>query len=315
MTVALPLLLAGVVAAVLAWRTRRRVVRLALVAAALVFALAGGYDWWYTHRPVPPPADEPLFRGVRYTRDVRSSPRPLVVHVVRVDLSDPGVRFLVTPPDAVDGHPLRARTTSAFLAEYRCQVAINGAFFHPWHARGPIDYYPHTGDPVSVNGLAVSNGRAYSAARPGLNTLFLGAGNRAAIGAAFDQPEQALTGRDVIVSGGKPADRFSSDQGPRDPHPRTAVALDAAGTTLLLVVVDGRQPNYSEGVTLPELADLVIAVGGWTALNLDGGGSSTLVAEGPDGRPRVLSSPIHGRHPPGRERPVANHLGVVAARE
>ena len=93
------------------------------------------------------------------------------------------------------------------------------------------------------------------------------------------------------------------------------VALDAAGTTLLLVVVDGRQPNYSGGVTLPELADLVVEFGGWAALNLDGGGSSTLVAEGPDGRPRVLNSPIHGRHPPGRERPVANHLGVYAARE
>jgi hypothetical protein len=313
-TLALPLLVAAAVAAGLARRARRRLVRAALAGVALLLGLAGGYDLWYHHRPVPPPAEERLFRGVVYTRDIRPSPRPLVVHVVTVDLADPAVRFLVTPPDAADGHPLRARTTSAFLREYRCQVAVNGAFFFPWHARGPLDYYPHAGDPVSPRGLAVSAGRGYSSAEPGLYTLFLGAGNRAAIGAAFDRPEHAVSGRDVIVRGGKPAGRYGSDQAPDEPHPRTAVALDAAGTRLLVVVVDGRQPNYSEGVTLPELADLVIGFGGWTALNLDGGGSSTLVAEGPGGRPRVLNSPIHGRHPPGRERPVANHLGVYAAR-
>lgn len=315
MTLALSLLFAAGLAATFGWRARRRWLCVPLLAAAPAVGLAGGYWLWYHNRPVPPPAAERLFRGVRYTREVRSLPRPLVIHAVRVDLTDPGVRLLVTPPDAADGHPLRARTTSAFLAEYRCQVALNGAFFFPWHAHGPLDYYPHAGDPVSVNGLAVSKGRSYSAARPGLNTLFIGADNRAAIGAAFDRPEQAISGRDVIVSGGKPADRFSTDQGPDDPHPRTVVALDAAAIGLLLLVVDGRQPNYSEGVTLPELAALVVGFGGWTALNLDGGGSSTLVAEGPDGRPRVLNSPIHGRHPPGRERPVANHLGVYAARE
>jgi exopolysaccharide biosynthesis protein len=81
-----------------------------------------------------------------------------------------------------------------------------------------------------------------------------------------------------------------------------------------LIVVDGRQPNYSEGVTLPELTQIVIEHGGDAALNLDGGGSSTLVVEGPKGEPAVLNSPVHGRIPPGRERPVANHLGVFAER-
>lgn len=98
-----------------------------------------------------------------------------------------------------------------------------------------------------------------------------------------------------------------------DRHPRTAVALDRAGRTLLLIVVDGRQPNYSEGVTLAELAAIVIEYGGDTALNLDGGGSSTMVMEGESGEPLVLSSPIDNRIP-GRERPVANHLGIYARR-
>ena len=49
-------------------------------------------------------------------------------------------------------------------------------------------------------------------------------------------------------------------------------------------------------------------------LNLDGGGSSTLVAEDEKKNPVLLNSPIHGRLPPGKERPVANHLGIFARR-
>ena len=80
---------------------------------------------------------------------------------------------------------------------------------------------------------------------------------------------------------------------------------------LILVVVDGRQPGYSEGVTLQELADIIIFHGGHNAINLDGGGSSTMVVEGPLGGAKVINSPINGQIP-GRERPVGNHLGIYA---
>ena len=96
-----------------------------------------------------------------------------------------------------------------------------------------------------------------------------------------------------------------------EPHPRTAVGIDRAGKTLVILLVDGRQPNYSEGVLLPELAELMHEFGIWDGINLDGGGSTTLVAEGKDGRPVVLNCPIDNRIP-GRERPVANHLGIFA---
>jgi hypothetical protein len=76
------------------------------------------------------------------------------------------------------------------------------------------------------------------------------------------------------------------------------------------VVVDGRQPGYSEGVTLAELAEIVLALGAESGLNLDGGGSTALVMAGPFG-PQTLDSPIHTRLPM-RQRPVANHLGVYA---
>jgi exopolysaccharide biosynthesis protein len=92
-------------------------------------------------------------------------------------------------------------------------------------------------------------------------------------------------------------------------EPRTAVGVNKNGRRLYLVVVDGRQPLYSEGATLQVLAGLLKDFGAYYAMNLDGGGSSTLVMEGADGEAIILNSPIDS-YIPGRERPVANHLGV-----
>lgn len=62
-------------------------------------------------------------------------------------------------------------------------------------------------------------------------------------------------------------------------HPRSAIAFTRDSSTLMLAVVDGRRP-WSAGMSLGELADAVIALGGWDAMNLDGGGSSTLWIRG-----------------------------------
>lgn len=56
-------------------------------------------------------------------------------------------------------------------------------------------------------------------------------------------------------------------------NPRTAVGRTPEGKALL-VVVDGRQPGYSAGITLEELAYLLAGLGAWEAVALDGGGSS-----------------------------------------
>ena len=105
--------------------------------------------------------------------------------------------------------------------------------------------------------------------------------------------------------GGKKVD--SLDDSERDP--RTAIGFNANGRWLYLVVVDGRQPFYSAGATFDELADILIAHGAHFGMSLDGGGSTTMVIEGPDGEPLILNSPID-QYIPGRERPVANHIGV-----
>lgn len=263
------------------------------------------------NRPPRTGLEAELFRGVEYRREARSSPRPLMIHIVEIDLSAPGIELLVTPGDEASGMDTYASTTSAFLATHELQIAINGSFFEPFRAgTTPFDYYPKNRDPVNVKGQAISDGETYSDDYPDMPTLCV-APDRAWIrhGSCPADTVQALAGSMVFVEEGAPAagdGRLHHEQ----LHPHTAVALDAQGKILWLIVVDGRQSDYSEGVTLAELAQIVSELGAATALNLDGGGSTTLVVEGLRG-PQTLNCPIHTRIPM-RQRPVANHLGVYA---
>lgn len=245
-----------------------------------------------------------LFEGIVYTRQIRAQPRPLVIHAVTIDLSAPDIDFLVTPHDP--GTEIGARTTTSFAQEYGVQVAVNGSYFDPFWARTPWDYYPRSGDHVRVRGLAISNGATYADALEGWPTLCFVSG-RVFIDHMGCPPEtaQALAGKEMLIDGG-----VALAQKKATLHPRTAVASTADGATLWLVVVDGRQPDYSEGVTLAELAQIILELGADVALNLDGGGSSTLVMQGAMG-PELLNAPIH-TNVAMRQRPVANHLGIYA---
>jgi exopolysaccharide biosynthesis protein len=84
-------------------------------------------------------------------------------------------------------------------------------------------------------------------------------------------------------------------------QPRTAVGVIDANH-LVFVVVDGRSPGYSEGVTLPELADIFQDLGATTAYNIDGGGSSTLYFDG-----EVVNHPL-GK---GEERGTSDILYIA----
>ncbi len=84
-------------------------------------------------------------------------------------------------------------------------------------------------------------------------------------------------------------------------HPRTAIGV-TSDRKVLLVTVDGRQPAYSVGMTLVELTALLSRLGATEALNVDGGGSTTMVVNG-----RFVNRPSDATG----ERPVANALGVI----
>ncbi|MBH0083127.1 phosphodiester glycosidase family protein [Salinibacterium sp. SWN167] len=85
-------------------------------------------------------------------------------------------------------------------------------------------------------------------------------------------------------------------------QPRTAVGV-IDDNHLVFVVVDGRDPGYSSGVTLPDLAVIMQDLGATTAYNLDGGGSSTMYFNG-----TVINQPSNGG-----ERETSDILYVGAA--
>lgn len=277
--------------------------------AAIVAVLVAAFALYDRGRPLPVPTKERLFDGVTYVRYVRWSPRPMVIHAITVDMKSGSKHVLVTPPDEKGSqYPLRARTTSQFLQEFGAQIAINGDGFSPWWSRSIADYYPHVGDPVQPRGPAASLGKVYGTAQAAAPTLYISTRNAFSFDAPA-RPFNAISGETLLVTGGQliPGLNDSVTQ------PRTAVGFSRNGRYLYLVVVDGRQPFYSEGMTFKELGDLMVSLGAHYAMALDGGGSSTMVVEGADGHPRVLNSPIDN-YIPGRERPVANHLGIFVSR-
>lgn len=83
-------------------------------------------------------------------------------------------------------------------------------------------------------------------------------------------------------------------------NPRTGVGTTPDGK-ILMVAVDGRQPRYSVGMTLAEFTDLFLSLGADYALNLDGGGSTTIVTNGN----------VRNRPSDGAERGVSSALVVL----
>ena len=73
------------------------------------------------------------------------------------------------------------------------------------------------------------------------------------------------------------------------------------------MVIDGRETSI--GATFSEAADLLLERGVYTAVAFDGGGSSTMVVEGIDRKPRLLNTPVN-ENIPRLERAVANHIGI-----
>lgn len=280
---------------------------LVVTACLLASLLLGATGWfWFFARPQPSPTQEQLYEGISYERIVRQSPRPMVVHVVTVDLRTDGIRFLVTPGNPKEAQPLKASTTSQFLNKHNLQIAINGDAFEPWRSNSMLDYYPHVGDPVSPIGLAASEGTVYHQGDEDHPVLYISRNNQARFNTPTGQLYNAISGNQMVVEQGEVMMGMQDE-----PEPRTAVALDKAGKRLIIVLVDGRQPNYSEGATLSELGEIIIEQGGHFGMNLDGGGSTTLVRESRFGGAEVLNSPIDHRIP-GWQRPVGNHLGIRA---
>ncbi len=278
--------------------------------------------------------------GVTYIDRWIEAPRRVHLHIAQIDLAAPGLRFKLSPP-AGDREVVR-QSTLAFLQQEGAQLAINGHFFLP---------FPSTDRTAWVIGLAASEGRVYSAFEspeqryalvtdaPAIN---IDRENNASIvhrdasqpgGRHVREPVvlwNVLAGSSQIVTGGmvsvpdyrdaSHADAllepggpgtYSNDKAWADvATARTAIGLSRDRRTLTLFTADVR--GGSEGLRLGEVAELLIgSYGVWDALNLDGGGSTSMAMADPATGEATLVN-TSSDNPSGRE--VATSLAVFARR-
>lgn len=221
----------------------------------------------------------------------RTTTEPNRINVLEVDLCRAGVAVRATKSAE------RKKTTSAFARSVGAQAAINGDFFN-------FSGY-------ATSGLSIGEGEHWAGTGDGPNNAFAAFGkNRVEFSGSAESrgPESwmrsVVSGIGVIVENG-----VAITQNPAAPghcserHPRTAMGLSQDKRTLYMAVVDGRQPGVSRGMTCVELGKMMHSVGAYSAVNLDGGGSSAMWIEGIG----LANKPSDAS-----ERVVANHLAVFA---
>ncbi|MEP7116721.1 MAG: phosphodiester glycosidase family protein [Acidobacteriota bacterium] len=278
--------------------------------------------------------------GITLIERTLSTPRQAHLHIAQVDLRAPGIRVAVSPP-AGGRETVREGTLSA-LTRLNAQLAVNGQFFLP---------FPSDDSEAWVIGLAASEGRVYSAFEsPGQSFAILrdapalnidranhgrivhrrrGGGDRRVVERVTLW--NAVAGSAQIVTDGRVSVPIYRDaahpQGALTPGlngryandhswyevvtSRTVAGLSRQGRILTLAAVEGK--GGIEGLTPAEIAALLIRdYGVWNAINLDGGGSTTMAWRDPDNdEPALLNTPQDAT---AGGRAVANSLLVFARR-
>lgn len=222
---------------------------------------------------------------------------PWALHLVAADLDRCELELVVVAALAEDGATrVRKRVTAMTPAAGVVALAgVNGDFFAPG------------GAPVGPEATSTTRRRS---SRPALQwdserVPRIGPDGVSSQDGAATERLQIVGGFPELLDGGIRVGDLEVGDRPdfaAARHPRTAVGFDAGAGVLWLVVVDGRQMPHSAGMSLPELAELFLALGVAEALNLDGGGSSVMTVDG-----QVVSTPSD----PTGERPVGNSLWLV----
>ena len=254
-------------------------------------------------RPASVSADR-VSEGVWY-RAIRSPVGPWAIHLLEVDLGRCELGFSVVPEERSGWGPL-SRVTEMLQGETDpVLAAVNGDFF-------TLEGRP-IGPEIAEGRLRLRSPRPVFAWRAGADPWIgrpeFDGDSVAEMGWSLrlsepDGATEAIGGFPLLLAGGEKVGDLEVADRPDfalERHPRTAVGLDLEMQRLWLVVVDGRQEGWSAGMSLPELADFMQALGARDALNLDGGGSSVMVIEG-----RRVSRPSDA----GGERAVVNALAL-----
>lgn len=293
-----------------------------LATALCAHAQEGRYDW--QRQDV-----ESFAPGVRHGVVMAETPRPMRIHAVQIDTQSPGLDFVTTPrcdgwkanKEETEREPARDFVREAHVAGTPVAVAINADAFSPWPATW------NEGTRTNLCGLAVCNGEVVSPPSDEPSFVVYKDGKvrieQVARDADLSAIDTAISGFSFCLKAGEP--QPSGD----DTAPRTGIGVDAEGRFVYFVTIDGRR-RASQGATTQELGQWLRHFGAHDGLNLDGGGSTTLVRwnpalPGPD-KTEVLNQPVGNginwieqeallekllAQP--TERFNGNHLGVVVA--
>ena len=229
--------------------------------------------------------------GITYTLKESTEPIPNKIHVLRINLALNKVKPKVAlgPDPDGDGPAEVSLTDPRKLASSPSVLAFINT--NPWdsfpNAQGRKNRHWYSGQPVDIHGLAGTEGKMRSTIAPSNASVWFDTKGKVHFGhQAEDKLHEATTGFQLILSKGN---LTVGTGGAR--HPRTAVGTDEKGKILWLVVVDGRQRRYSEGMNMHELASVMKELGCWTATNMDGGGSSIMGLVDKTGKLKVMNRP------------------------
>lgn len=242
--------------------------------------------------------------------ETRSTPRPLKIYYLKVALTAAALEVFAIPGDDPDGSgPAESRLTMPLdlFNKHQPLAAVNANAFSglPGDKAAAADWFE--GRAVDIHGTVVSEGRVVSPLENNRTSFWLDVVQKPHIGT----PAAMSIIKEAVADWFMPLlkdNRIIPDSADRVLHPRTALGFDDTGTWLLLIVVDGRQPGFSEGVSLFELAQILQERGCTQSINLDGGGSSIMLVREPGKEVRTLNSPSGKTH-----RPIPVMLGVKKA--
>jgi exopolysaccharide biosynthesis protein len=264
------------------------------------------------------------FNGVTYIHRTQTLPRLLSMHILVIDLHAQDIGFLVTPPNGDLAGNTNKQTASSFLKSCNAQMAINGDFF--W------DDPQGQSVTTSVCGFAASKGEIYNPFQSGWEYAINFSKDNAATliewvrGSSNTQYApanvsiyNAIAGAPKIISDGRLFKCTDPTDTAAQLHPRTAIGL-TGDDKLVLFVVDGRYNQGKDttdveanerhgsngGMTTLEEAEVLLSLGVVNAINLDGGGSSTMVIADPN--VRIVNRPSDSTG----ERKTGNQLAVFA---
>ncbi|MGI5080521.1 phosphodiester glycosidase family protein [Treponema denticola] len=214
---------------------------------------------------------EKLTEGI-FLSHIKYEDYPLIVHAVKIDLTNPKLKIVVTEPALFNSKGMVKReTTLSFARRHNTVIALNAAFFNV------ISFsFSLRGEPL---GIHIDKKINLSKPFPKYGALCFLDDNSAFIIESQNKEdikadiEYAVSGNRIILKNGKPIITNIS----KKENSRTCVGLADGGKTLYLFFAEGENKKKSRGITYDQAHFFMKKLGAQDAIHLDGGGSSSLI--------------------------------------